>query len=388
MNDVMTVFSKELKRFWIDKKLLFTSVFLPGVMIFIIYSVMGNVFADQAQETETTPSLVYVENLPSEFESLFDDQLFNLQPYQGEAIETLIDEEEGSVLIFEEGFLEALENDAFPEVELYFSATNELSNIAGSRVNAILSAIRESTLMGDFTEEERLVFNQQNTIYEDESDLFVRIVAGVVPLLIIIFLFAGALSIGPDVIAGEKERGTLATLLVTPVSRGSFAMGKILAISVISLSSAFSSFIGIALSLPRLLQLDSSSNLDVLEIYGLSSFIALLLIIFVTTLFIVGLISVVSAYAKSVKEAASLASPLYIITIVISALNIFSDASGQLYLFALPLFGPIQVINSVMTQSLNWLEVIMVVSSHLLWTLLLAALVQKMLSSERIVFQK
>lgn len=388
MNDVMTVFSKELKRFWIDKKLLFTSVFLPGVMIFIIYSVMGNVFADQAQETETTPSLVYVENLPSEFESLFDDQLFNLQPYQGEAIETLIDEEEGSVLIFEEGFVEALENDAFPEVELYFSATNELSNIAGSRVNAILSAIRESTLMGDFTEEERLVFNQQNTIYEDESDLFVRIVAGVVPLLIIIFLFAGALSIGPDVIAGEKERGTLATLLVTPVSRGSFAMGKILAISVISLSSAFSSFIGIALSLPRLLQLDSSSNLDVLEIYGLSSFIALLLIIFVTTLFIVGLISVVSAYAKSVKEAASLASPLYIITIVISALNIFSDASGQLYLFALPLFGPIQVINSVMTQSLNWLEVIMVVSSHLLWTLLLAALVQKMLSSERIVFQK
>lgn len=388
MNDVMTVFSKELKRFWIDKKLLFTSVFLPGVMIFIIYSVMGNVFADQAQETETTPSLVYVENLPSEFESLFDDQLFNLQPYQGEAIETLIDEEEGSVLIFEEGFVEALENDAFPEVELYFSATNELSNIAGSRVNAILSAIRESTLMGDFTEEERLVFNQQNTIYEDESDLFVRIVAGVVPLLIIIFLFAGALSIGPDVIAGEKERGTLATLLVTPVSRGSFAMGKILAISVISLSSAFSSFIGIALSLPRLLQLDSSSNLDVLEIYGLSSFIAILLIIFVTTLFIVGLISVVSAYAKSVKEAASLASPLYIITIVISALNIFSDASGQLYLFALPLFGPIQVINSVMTQSLNWLEVIMVVSSHLLWTLLLAALVQKMLSSERIVFQK
>lgn len=388
MNDVMTVFSKELKRFWIDKKLLFTSVFLPGVMIFIIYSVMGNVFADQAQETETTPSLVYVENLPSEFESLFDDELFNLQPYQGEAIETLIDEEEGSVLIFEEGFLEALENDAFPEVELYFSATNELSNIAGSRVNAILSAIRESTLMGDFTEEERLVFNQQNTIYEDESDLFVTIVAGVVPLLIIIFIFAGALSIGPDVIAGEKERGTLATLLVTPVSRGSFAMGKILAISVISLSSAFSSFIGIALSLPRLLQLDSSSNLDVLEIYGLSSFIALLLVIFVTTLFIVGLISVVSAYAKSVKEAASLASPLYLITIVISALNIFSDASGQLYLFALPLFGPIQVINSVMTQSLNWLEVIMVISSHLLWTLLLAALVQKMLSSERIVFQK
>lgn len=388
MNDVITVFSKELKRFWIDKKLLFTSVLLPGIMIYIIYSVMGNVFAEQALETETTPSTVYIQHLPSAYEALFEDTLFNVQPYDNQDIESLIETDEAAVLLFEEDFIAALENDAFPTVTLYYSATNERSNIAGNRVNSILSAIRESMLSSRFSDEERLVFNQQNTIFEDESDLFVTIVSGFVPLLIIIFLFAGALSIGPDVIAGEKERGTLATLLVTPVSRSAFAIGKILAISVISLASAFSSFIGIAFSLPRLLQLEQSTDVNIFEIYGLSSIVALLLTLLVTTLLIVGLISVVSTYAKSVKEAASLASPLYLITIVISALNIFSDASSRLYIFAIPLFGPIQVINSILNQSMNVLEVVMVIVSHLLWTLLLSVLVRKMLSSERIVFQK
>lgn len=388
MHDVLTVFYKELKRFWIDKKLLFTSVLLPGIMIFIIYSIMGNVFSNQALETSQAVSVVYVENLPEAYTGLFDDTLFELKMYASEEIETLIDESEGAVLIFEEDFTDKISEDVYPEVALYYSATNEKSLNAGNRVSAVLNTIRNATLTEDYNEEERLVFNQQMTVYQDEADLFVTIVSGIVPLLIIIFLFAGALSIGPDVIAGEKERGTLATLLVTPVSRGAFALGKILAISVISLGSALSSFIGIALSLPRLLQLDGTSDLNVLEVYGLDSFIALLLIILVTTLFIVGLISVVSTYAKSVKEAASLASPLYIITIVISALNILSDGTQSLIMFAIPLYGPIQIINGIMAQNFNWLQVIMVLLSNILWTLILAVIVRKMLSSERIVFQK
>ena len=389
MHDVMTVFSKEIKRFWIDKKLLFTSVLLPGVMIFIIYSIMGSVFSAQALETQTRKSTVYVEHLPEVFLTLLDETLFELIPYQNQDIETLIDEEQGAVLIFDENFLTSLETEEFPTVELYYRSTNELSSIAGSRVSAVLNAFRNAILSEQYSEQERLVFNQELTIFQDESDIFVTVVSGIVPLLIIIFLFAGALSIGPDVIAGEKERGTLATLLVTPVSRGAFAMGKILAISAISLASAFSSFLGIALSLPRLLQIDeSSAGVNILDIYGIDSFIALLLVILVTTLFIVGLISVVSAYAKSVKEAASLASPLYLITIVISALNIFSDGSQNLIFYAIPLYGPIQVINGIMTQSLNWLEVIIVLLSNIMWTLVLAVVVRKMLSSERIVFQK
>jgi sodium transport system permease protein len=79
-------------------------------------------------------------------------------------------------------------------------------------------------------------------------------------MLIIMFLFSGAMSIGPDSIAGEKERGTIATLLVTPVKRSEIAIGKVMSLSIISLFSATSSFIGIMLSLPKLLQMEETGT--------------------------------------------------------------------------------------------------------------------------------
>jgi len=167
-----------------------------------------------------------------------------------------------------------------------------------------LDGLRNQILAENYTEEERLVFAETITAYEDESEIFATIISSIVPLLIVIFIFAAALSIAPDIIAGEKERGTLATLLVTPISRSAFALGKILAITVISLASAFSSFIGVALSIPVLLQLESTGSVNVLDIYGVGGMVALLLVILSTTLVIVGVISVVSAYAKSIKEAA------------------------------------------------------------------------------------
>lgn len=388
MRDILTIMSKELKRFWIDKKLLFTTVLLPGLMIFAIYSIMGNVIGDQVDEITQSTTTLYVENLPESLEPLFDPARFDIIAYEGQDPETLVNDSEGVILVFDPDFVEQLTADGFPEVELYFDGSNETSSEGGSRVRGILDGLRNQILAENYTEEERLVFAESVTAYQDESEIFATVISSIVPLLIVIFIFASALSIAPDIIAGEKERGTLATLLVTPISRSAFALGKILAITVISLASAFSSFIGVALSIPVLLQLESSGSVNVLDIYGLDGMVALLLVILSTTLLIVGVISVVSAYAKSIKEAASLASPLYLITIVVSALNLFSDGASNELLNAIPLYGSIQVINGVLAQSYTWTSVIIVMVSSLLTTGLLAWTVKLMLSSERIVFQK
>lgn len=388
MRDVLTIMRKELKRFWIDKKLLFTTVLLPGIMIYLIYSIMGNVISNQVNDITQSKTALYVENLPDALAPLFDPTLFEVQAYAGEDPEPFIDETEGVILIFEENFIEKLSMDAFPAVTVYYDGSNETSSEGGSRVRNILSGFRNQLLEETYTTEERLVFEENITAYQDESEIFATIVSSIVPLLIVIFIFAAALSIAPDIIAGEKERGTLATLLVTPISRGAFALGKILAITVISLASALSSFIGVALSIPVLLQLESTGSVNVLDIYGIGGMVALLLVILSTTLVIVGIMSVVSTYAKSIKEAASLASPLYLITIVISALNLFSDGSSSELLNAIPLYGSIQVINGVLARSYTWTSVGIVVVSSLVTTGCLAWGVKAMLSSERIVFQK
>ena len=96
------------------------------------------------------------------------------------------------------------------------------------------------------------------------------------PMLLMIFLFSGCLSVAPESIAGEKERGTIATLLVTPVKRSSIALGKILALSIIALLSGASSAVGTILALPKLMGPAGALSGDV---YGPGDYLALAVVI-------------------------------------------------------------------------------------------------------------
>ena len=124
-------------------------------------------------------------------------------------------------------------------------------------------------------------------------------VMAVVVSMLIIFLFSGCMSTAPESIAGEKERGTIATLLITPLRRRDLALGKICALSIIALLSGLSSTVGTLLSMPTLMQMEGNVGAAYTPVH----YLALCLIILSTVLFIVACISLISAFAKSIKEA-------------------------------------------------------------------------------------
>ena len=132
-------------------------------------------------------------------------------------------------------------------------------------------------------------------------------------MILLIFIFSGCMTIAAESIAGEKERGTLAKLLVTPTRHSSIAFGKILGLSVIGLLSGLSSFLGIMLSLPKMVQGMTQSDSVSALIYGPKEYLMLFLVIISTVLVVVGVLSVVSSFAKSVKEASLYATPLMIV---------------------------------------------------------------------------
>ena len=207
------------------------------------------------------------------------------------------------------------------------------------------------------------------------------------PMLIIMFLFSGAMSIGPDSIAGEKERGTIATLLVTPVKRSEIAIGKVLSLSVISLFSATSSFIGILLSLPKLLQMEDS---DIsMSIYGISDFLMLFTVLLATVLVIVGIISIISAYAKTIKEASMLILPFYFLSIVMGMSTMFSgESSSNLLVYLIPLYNSIQIIISILTFEVNAVQFLLTIGSSLIYVSIFIVILNKLFQSEKIMFSK
>lgn len=160
--------------------------------------------------------------------------------------------------------------------------------------------------------------NSGDTEYDlaSKEDSTGQIFSMMLPMLLMIFLFSGCMAIAPESIAGEKERGTIATLLVTPMKRGQLAMGKIISLGIIGLLSGISSFVGTMLSLPKLM--GTESNAMDASVYSVTDYILLLLVILTTVLVLVGALAVISAFAKTVKEAGSMIMPLMVVVMVIS----------------------------------------------------------------------
>ena len=145
------------------------------------------------------------------------------------------------------------------------------------------------------------------------------------------------MAVAPESIAGEKERGSIATLLVTPVRRSELAIGKIVSLSVAALLSGLSSFAGTMLSMPKLMGL-SSDQLSAAA-YGVREYALLLAVVLSTVLLVIALISIISAAARSVKEAGTTVSPLMLL--VTLAVGVAIDPS-----FVTTLALPMKVITS------------------------------------------
>ncbi|MFW6319869.1 MAG: ABC transporter permease, partial [Bacillota bacterium] len=139
--------------------------------------------------------------------------------------------------------------------------------------------------------------------------------------------------------------------------------------------------------LPKLMQMgDGELNYD---IYTFSDYAIILLVLVSTVLVIVGLISVVSAFAKTIKEASMFVMPFYFITLIIGIVTSFgAEASQVAWVHAIPIYGAVNLLNGIFT--FNWTigNFLIVCLSSLLYTGLFTFALAKMFNSEKIMFQK
>lgn len=388
MSKIFVVLKKELRRFFTDRRML-TSIFLPGILIFIIYSLLGGVVTDMMSQQITDYS-VHIENEPTEFSMIFDVSDWNVEKNK----EVLTKEEainkisEGSLdlyIIYEEDFYnKILAYDTTlgkaPDVEIYYNSTIDSSYALYNYVTTYLSQI-EAQLANKFDVNTDLNINYDMAT---EEDISTKIIGMILPFILMTFLISGAMGICSESIAGEKERGTIATLLVTPVRRSDLVIGKIGALGITTMASAFVSFLGLILSLPKLAGADFS-----IDYYGFGPLAILLLVVVVTALFFTTILTIVSTYAKSVKEATSLSGPLTIIVMVVGMSGMMAtSANTNLWMYLIPIYNSIQSFTGILNDSINIFAIIITVISNLAYIGLGVFLLTKMFNSEKIMFNK
>ena len=212
-----------------------------------------------------------------------------------------------------------------------------------------------------------------------------QIFAMMLPMLMMMFLYSGCMAIAPESIAGEKERGTIATLLVTPMKRSQLAVGKIISLGVIGLLSGLSSFLGTMLSLPNLM--GGASDTMNASVYQVSDYVVLLLVILTTVLVMVAAMSIISAFAKSVKEAGTSMVPLMIVILLVAVSSMVSSgASKEPYWYLIPFYNSVQCMNGIFSFTYAPVDIVITVVSNLVYTFLLAAGLAKIFDSEKIMY--
>ena len=304
------------------------------------------------------------------------------------AMDQVAGQELDLLVVFPEDFDQAVADysvasgEPAPHVEVYYSSVSTASQSAYMAFTGLLDSY-ESLLANKFDVNAGEGVYDLATAEESTGALF----AMLMPMLLMMFLYSGCSAVAPESIAGEKERGTIATMLVTPIRRSDIAVGKILALAVITVLSGASSALGTILSLPNLMG-GAAGEMNA-NIYGVRDYLLLAAVILSTVLLLVTLVALLSAFAKTVKEAQTYAVPLMILVMVLGITGMFGGGASQnLAVYAIPLYNSVQCIVGIFSFSLLGQAVALTAAVNGAATLLGVFVLTRMFNSEGIIFGK
>ncbi|MFZ9658789.1 MAG: ABC transporter permease subunit [Crocinitomicaceae bacterium] len=151
-----------------------------------------------------------------------------------------------------------------------------------------------------------------------------KLAGGFLPYIFIAFGFIGCMYPAIDLFTGEKERGTIETLLTTPVARWKILLGKMMVVVLSGMLAASCSLLGLFISI-EFLDLGADKELlnvihSILTVPFVLSMLSLLLPL---VIFFAGVMIPIAVYAKSFKEAQSIITPLNIVMVLPAMIGFF-----------------------------------------------------------------
>lgn len=398
MRGLKVVFNKEMRRVFREPKMIFSLFLLPVILMIGIYGLIGYLGENLSKDIEEHKSIVYMENMPEQAESLLAGftQQAQLTSFGANAdLESMKKQvangEIDLIVIFPEDFMESVDSyetgAAIPDIQVFYNPSENYSSEAWTRFNEALDGSLRPALLeqriGDMNLLDVFTVNAQGggeIINEQKASG--QILATMLPYLITILLFAGTMSLGVDTITGEKERGTMASMLVTPVRRSDIVLGKLLALTCMSMLSAAVYIIALVIAMPKALGAG-----DMAFSFTPQQVIMVIVLMILLAFFYVALVSLIAVLAKTVKEATTYVSPLYIIVIVAGLVTMLSTSGGhETWEYLIPIYSSAVALGEIFTQELTVFHFLLSTGSTLVLSGILSAIIVKAFNSERFMF--
>jgi len=328
--NILTIYLKEMKEVLRDRKTLIFMVALPTLVVPLLMNVMIGfiVKAEKKAQTETLTFAIFGgEHLPDLANAFSEEEGFEKVniPTQ-EAIASAIEENKIKFgLVIPQTAREQIESGEQVAVQFYYnnaSVTSKVKNRAGKVIREFSERYRSNRLAGlglDTPQEQEHLLNpvtieEHNTA--DMREVLGERVGGMLPYLFIIFCFMGAMYPAIDLGAGEKERGTLETLLLAPIRRYQIVLGKFFVIFTTGVTAALLCLTSFGVMLASKGQNITGELGEVIASVNVVDLVLIAAMLIPTAAMFAALLLSVSIYAKSFKEASAYCGPLNFLAIV------------------------------------------------------------------------
>ena len=309
-------------------------------------------------------------------------------------------------IIIPENFQGNVEKQEVVNITIIKKSTNLDSESALARISFIVANFNEQLLQERFADQEinpnilsKAVIVPEDMATEKETSGF--LLGLMIPLFIVMWAIIGGQYTAIDVSAGEKERKTLESLLLTPAKRMEIVFGKFLTVSTVALTSVIvaigSFYVALIYSggFGSIMQNGQSSGAEGMAESAAISFSIepqAILLLLAVSLFLVLMFSAIilsiAIFAKSFKEAQSYIGPSYLVVILpVVLVNSMPGFEPALWFFAIPAVNATLLFKEVLMGVYDSGHILLTLSSLIIYSIIAIFIATKIYSKEGVLFR-
>ena len=325
MKIIVAIFKKELTDVLRDKRTLFFMIVIPVIVMPLIF--IGSIKFQEYQSKKSDEKILNIALINKTSDSQIRDYLLDqkgvylVEDIDLDSLELGIknDSLQGGLYIHK-NFINDISANAMGKVEVYYKSSDLMSK-AKNRINNALEIYKNEVVserLSQFNVDKDLLepLDIINKDISTKKETIGKAVGGLIPYMLVIFIFLGAMYPAIDLGAGEKERGSLETLLSSPATKFEITVGKLMVVSLAGMVSGLISVIGISVPFYFIGNIPDQIKSTVLEIISPFIIVSVIILMVPIAIFFASMLLSISFYARSFKEAQSLMGPLNIIIIV------------------------------------------------------------------------
>lgn len=391
MQTIITVIKKELKDTLRDKKTLFSAIILPALAIPLLLLGVSSLQKSLIDKEKVKELKVVLMNAPEAVAEQFQDETISLLASQNleNAKDSVASEILDAVLVFDANFKNNVDSLETGVVELYYKSTNIMVQ---RRVEEKLNVYKALVLDQRMTElnipAPVLKPVQVETInVASAKEQIGDTIGGFIPYIFILFCFMGCMYPALDLITGEKERGTIETLLTVPASRFSILIGKTITIALVGVVAAGMTIGGMVVALNLGTGIPPSFMESLGDMLSFKFIFMLFAMLLPLSFFFAGVLSAMVVRTSSFKEAQSYVTPMSFVVIVPAMIAMMPGVELNWQLAFIPILNVALATKEIIGGTINLGHFVAIVLSLIVFATLAVFISYQQFSQEKNVLK-